>query len=146
MELSPSSEATSSSPTQQIANIFGNPKVHYRVHNSPPLVPALSQINPVHTHSILSKNHLIIIPTTPRLPSGLFPSGFSTEILYTFLFLPSACYMSCKSHPAWFDHSNYIWRRVQFIQLLHPKMSLFSNDFAFSPLLLFFKTLSNIGS
>jgi hypothetical protein len=28
------------------------------------------------------------------------------------------CYMPCPSHPPWFDHSNYTWRRVQVMKLL----------------------------
>jgi hypothetical protein len=51
------------------------------------------------------------------LPSGLFPSGFPTNILYAFLRSPHSCYMPCPSHPPWLDHSNYAWRRVQVMKL-----------------------------
>jgi hypothetical protein len=37
------------------------------------------------------------------LPSGFFPSGFPTNILYAFL-SPHSCYMTCPSHPPWLDH------------------------------------------
>jgi hypothetical protein len=43
--------AISSSAIQETLQVLRNPKVHYRVHNSLPLVPIHNQINPIHLPS-----------------------------------------------------------------------------------------------
>jgi hypothetical protein len=82
MQLGLSREAASSAGTQELPNILWNPKVHYRVHKSPTMVPILSQINPVHTTPSYLRS-ILILSTHLRLglPSDLFPSGFPTNIL-----------------------------------------------------------------
>jgi hypothetical protein len=62
MEMSPSWKAASSAVSRTLPSILWNPKVHYRVQKSPPLVPILSLTSPVHTtSSCLSKIHYNII-------------------------------------------------------------------------------------
>jgi hypothetical protein len=85
-DVSSSWEAANCAATQEIPSILRNPKVHHCIHKSPPLVTILSQIDPVHT--IPSYLRSILILSTHLhlgLCSGLFPSGFPTNILYRYL-------------------------------------------------------------
>jgi hypothetical protein len=100
MELSATREATSCAANQAIPSILWNPKVHNCSHKCSPLVAILSQINPVFPpppHSITSRSILIVSTHLHLgLPSGLFPSGFPTNNLYTFLFSPIC--VTCPTH------------------------------------------------
>jgi hypothetical protein len=108
---------------KKISRILWCLKVHYRVHKSPPLVPLLSQTNPVH---------------------GLPP--YFNKIQYKIIF-PSACRSSKWSHFFRFPHQNseflfsyicvtslahliflelmnpLLWRGVQTVKLLMMKFS-----------------------
>jgi hypothetical protein len=101
MNLSPSWEAASRLATQEFSRVLWNPKIHYCVHKSHPLVPALSQMNPFHTTlSYFSKSILILFSNLfPNFPSYPFPSGFPIKILYAFPRLPPRATCSAHSMP-----------------------------------------------
>jgi hypothetical protein len=98
MELSPSLRVANSAATQELPSILWNTKVHYRVHKSPPLVPNLSQINPIMESHPISLRSILILSTHLRLglPSGLFQSSISTNNLHAFLFSPIR--VTCPAH------------------------------------------------
>ena len=51
-----------------------------------------------------------------RGPNYLFPSGFPTKILYTFVSLfPCMCHVNHQACPLWYDCENNIWWRVRIV-------------------------------
>jgi hypothetical protein len=89
MEQNPSIENSSHSDSQASTRPPRNPKDHYRAHKGPPLVPILSQMNPVRNlPSHFPKIHSNIYNPRLRLLSGLFPLGFPTEAQDEFLNSP----------------------------------------------------------
>jgi hypothetical protein len=104
---SSSCEANSRSNSQEILWHVKYPKLHYRVHNSPPLDPIVSQMNSVRTliQYFFNIHFNIILPYTLSLPSGILISGFLAKILCKFL-TSHTRYISSQSHFPLFDQAN----------------------------------------
>ena len=114
MKHSPSWDGNRSSDSQDIPRILWNPKLHYRIHNSPPPVPNLNQINQVHAppppHSTYRRS-IVILPShlTPGSSKWSSSLSFSYQNSVCTIPLPHTFYMSCPSQCFWFDHPNDIW-------------------------------------
>ena len=113
-------EANSSLASQEIPFILWNRKCYYDIHNRPPTVPILNEINPHHASpSPFLKIHFNkVFPSAPR-SSKLFLSlrSPSQNSVCTFS-VSHAYYMPHLSHSSWFNHPTNIWLGVQFIKLL----------------------------
>jgi hypothetical protein len=78
--LSSSWGANARAVSEQIFRPVWSPRIEWRIYKRSPLVPALNQINPIHTRFILVvSSHLYL-----RLPIGLSCTHFPTKILNAF--------------------------------------------------------------
>jgi hypothetical protein len=96
----PPSKASISSASKQIPQIIWNRKVHYRLHNSPPRVTILSQINPVQAlPSCFFNTHFNInLPSTPWPSKWSLALNFPTKILHVFIFSAYVPYAHLTLH------------------------------------------------
>ena len=111
--------------SEETLRILENPKEHYRVHNSPPLVPLLRQISSVHAlPTEFFKIHFnIILPFMPRSFTLSLSLRFAHRNLYAPLFSLPYVLHSPPISSSWVYHSNNIWWGEQLMQLLVMKSS-----------------------
>jgi hypothetical protein len=82
MEQSPSENLILHLACQEIPRLLWNPKIHYRVQNSLPPVPILSQMNQIHTLQpfFLTFHFNIILPSSSVPSDWSHPFRLSNEI------------------------------------------------------------------
>ena len=120
MEQSPSWEANQFSASQEIPRILWNPKVRCRIHKCPPLVPILSQIDPVHAFtSHFLKSHLyIIFPSKPGSSRWSLSIRFPHQNRLYISPPANTCHLPRPPHSSRFDNPINIGWRVQIIKPL----------------------------
>jgi len=109
MEQCPSWEANRLSASQEIPRILWNPKVHYRLSNSPPTVRILSHIDPVHAlTSYFPKIYLnVIFPSRPWSSKWLLSLRFPHQNPVDISTLPL-----CITYPAYLILLELITRTI----------------------------------
>jgi hypothetical protein len=93
MEQRPYWQADSHSASQEILHLLCNPKVHYQVHKIPRWSLLWARCIQSRISDPISLRYIVLLFSHLRLglPSGLFPSGFPSKILFPFLILSATC-------------------------------------------------------
>ena len=94
-QTAPATEADTSNEQRSLQSLRSTAspntlQVHYRIHNSPPTVPILSHINPLHdlpTH-LSNNNFNTIFPSTSRPSKWSLSVRFPPPKPFVFLFSP----------------------------------------------------------
>jgi hypothetical protein len=110
MDHSNSWQANRLSASQEIPHILWNRKVHYRIHNSPPPFPILSQLDPVH----VTPPHFLKIHLNINFPSKPGPSKLSPSLRFLH---QNPVYTSPTSHTCYLprpSHLLYLIIRIKF--------------------------------
>lgn len=111
--LANSTEQSPWKASQGPPHISWDPKVHYRVLRCPPLVPMLSQLNPVHNLLPISLSSMLILSSTY---AWVFQTVSFLQVcspnFVSIPLLPHICYMPCPSHSPLFDHIHVYTQKV----------------------------------
>jgi hypothetical protein len=87
MQQSPSWEGNRFSAAQEITRFLCKPKVHYRIHNSPPRVSIPSQIDPLHALHPNSQVSISVLSVHLRLGRFRLKSVGNNLIIHVFNYL-----------------------------------------------------------